>query len=273
MALIETTGASPAAPPSPTRGNVPTSASEPAKPAGNQDAAFARIKQREAARERELLSLREEVAELRGRMSAPAPAAPVASDTPTSWEAMTDSQLSQAHRLAMEENNAAALDAVVNERVRRGVEKRAKAMQGEIVQGLEQRRVEENVTQKIVNEFGADALNQDSELYGLALKHYQGFIRSYGKDHVMATPHLRWMAVSQAHAELHADERVQNADARKELDALRRQQALERGGGGRGAPRTPESVEALKRGDLDGALLSSRLFQSFDADAKRARGG
>lgn len=273
MSPIDPTIATPAAPPSPARGNVQTGAGEPAKPAGNQDAAFARIKQREAAREREILSLREEVAELRGRVSAPTPAAPAVNDSPASWEQMTDSQLSQAHRIAMEENNAAAIDAVVNERVRRGVEKRAKAMQGEIVQGLEQRRVEERVTQKIVNEFGADALNQDSDLYGLALKHYQGFIRSYGKDHVLATPDLRWMAVSQAHAELHADERVQNADARKELDALRRQQALERGGGGRGASRSPESVEALKRGDLDGALLSTRLFQSLDADAKRARGG
>lgn len=243
---------------------APAAGSEPPKNGGvpNQDAAFRRLADKAKGQERELQSLRVELAEMRGRMSVPANA-PEPASAPRTWEAMSDGQLDEAVKVGMEQSNHAAITAAMDEKIRRGMVKATETAQRDGLKKLEQQRLGEAIRSRVLNDFGTDATNEDSQLYGLANKLYGQLIETYGKEEVLGKPHYLYTAYAQANAELRAGQKDAFAETQRELESLKKQMALERGGVAPGARRSPEVEDALKRGDIKGAWGATSFLKSM----------
>lgn len=267
MADPITVAGQPLAAATPANQGAPSAGNEPPKQGGNQDAAFRRLVEKDRARERELQSLRVELAELRGRSSVQS--APTPSAAPTTWEGMSDAQLDEAVKLGAEQTNYAAVNAATNEKIRRAMVKSAEIAQRDGLKSLEQQKLAESIRGRVMRDFGTEATNEDSPLYNLANRLYGQLIETYGREEVLAKPHYLYTAYAQANAELRAGQKDQLTETQRELDTLKKQMALERGGVIPGARRSPEVEDALKRGDIKGAWGATSFFKSMEAAGRQ----
>ena len=254
----------------PANQGAPTAGNAPPNTGGvpNQDAAFRRLADKAKGQERELQSLRVEVAEMRGRMSVPA-SAPEPASAPRTWEAMSDSQLDESVKVGIEQSNHAAITAAMDEKIRRGMKRASEEAQRDGLKALEKRRLDEAIAARVVQHFGPDATNEDSPLYGLANRIYGQMVESYGKDEVLSNKQYLYSAYAQANAELRAGQKDHLTEVQRELDTLKKQMTLERGGVIPGARTSPEVDEALKRGDIKGAWGATSFLKSMTEQVRR----
>lgn len=257
------------APPAPTPAPQGAPAGkEPAPQGGNQEAAFRRLQQKMKAGEVELQSLREKVAFLEGKSESGQPPAP-AQSSPKGWGDLSDAQLDQAIAHGISESKPETVTAAMNEKIARAAKVAAESARGASVNEYKRERHRESIQESIQREFGADAINEDSELYRAADRHYARFIATEGKDKVLSTPEFARQAFINADRELHAGERQKLQEAQQELEKVKRQMMLERGGVHPGVPRSQESADALAKGDLKGAIAGMNWAKSLKADVER----
>ena len=257
------------APPAPTPANPGANAGQaPATQGGNQEAAFRRMQQKMRDGEAQLQSLREEVAFLKGSKESGQPPAPTQT-SPKGWGDLSDAQLDQAITHGITESKPETVTAAMNEKIARSVKAAAESAKGVSVNEYRAEKHRESVQESIAREFGNDAVTDDSELFRAADRHYSRFIATEGKQKVLSTPEFTRQAFINADRELHAGERQKLQEAQVELEKMKRQMMLERGGVHPGVPRSQESADALAKGDLRGAIAGLNISKGLKADVER----
>lgn len=226
--------------------------------------------------ERELLRMREEIANLRGRVEAAVPQQPAA--PPKTWADMNDAQLDEAKRWARQNDNADTLDSIYGEVARREAKRAADIAVEQSKKHYEQDQYVREVQAGILRDFGPDAFDEEQPLYQEADKIMSNLIAREGKDRVRSSPSFLRAAF------LEAERKVRTSSERERLKTLEGEYAslkdratlLERGGTPSMAPPPNDAVkEALSRGDRKGAikalLMTRNLKQQATGDALSQR--
>jgi len=218
--------------------------------------------------ETESARLREEVAELRGRVGATPAAAPA---NPKSWDQMSDDQLESARRWAREKDNPESLDAIHEEKARRA----AKAAADEaVIRAKREIAAEQNAREtqaSILRDFGPDAFDPESPLYQKADEVMGRFIRTHGKDRASDPLVLRAAFLEAERATKTLSEREQSKALASENAALKERATLmERGGYPAAMASKPnEAVDkALAAGDRRSAIKGLKFVQAMAGQAK-----
>jgi len=226
--------------------------------------------------ETESARLREEVAELRGRVGATPAAAPA---NPKSWDQMSDDQLESARRWAREKDNPESLDAIHEEKARRA----AKAAADEAVIRAKREIAAEQTAREtqasILRDFGPDAFDPDSPLYQKADEFMGRLIRAHGKEKASDPMALRAAFLEAERATKTLSEREQSKALEAENAALKeRATLLERGGHPAGmASRPNDAVKAAlavndKRGAIKALGFVKAMANQARSDALKSRG-
>ncbi len=224
---------------------------------------------------RELAQAKERLARLEGRAEATPPPAPTPSTrAPKSFTDMEDGQLDDAWNYASsdETKNPQLLNQILEEKVRRRVEAGYQKALTDGQKQIEKAQLLRDTNARILQDFGADAFDQESTLYQAAAEEMDEFLRLYGPDRVKSLPTLRYDAFLRAvhKTKTPADrERLEQLEA--ENQALhQRASVLERGGVIGAAPKpSDEALDALKTGGPKAAIRRLRLTQSLVQDVQR----
>lgn len=149
---------------------------------------------------------------------------------------------------------------IVTKAIRELVRKEAAALIGKEKQEFskvnEANQRIETMRGEIHRDFGADALNPQSELRQRAEKHWNALVSKYGKDGIQKrlaeTPDLEYLCFKSAAADLFMEGKAQSPQSARELEILRRQAGV--GSGGEGVAEAQTRFSALlKKDNLDGA--------------------
>lgn len=265
-----------------------SAASGPPKVPGSRTDAQARIDelaaqkahfQRKAqAFEGELSSLREEVAELRGRMSASQTTSEPRGGAPNSWESLSDGELENTIRWARENDKPEAVDRAYAERSRREAKRAADEAFARSKDHYERENYVREVRAQVLKDFGPDAFSKDSELFQAAQQNMAAFVQRYGKDAVQSRPDYLYDSFLRAKHQLTSTPTAERIKQLEDENAALSQRAtlLEQGNlHGFAPPASDEVVERLKAKDTRGAIKGLKLFKSMtqhaqaDALAKR----
>jgi len=207
----------------------------PGKPAGNpstpsaDDAIVAAKKQAEHWRNKyerdvgDAAALKERLAKLEGLADGiSAGSSPSAPKNPQSWSDVDDAGLSEAIKRGMEESNPSLIDMATQERVRRATQKVREDLSKEAEERAQSAvRVAASKQQelsRIVNDFGAEVHDMDSELRKAADAIFYEKTRQMGEERARSTPGLIYDCFAQA-------DRNRLIGQRAELDQLRQQNA------------------------------------------------
>lgn len=255
---------------------VPGSAAPatPGKPAGSpstpssDDAIVAAKKQAEHWRNKyerdvgDVNALKEKVAKLEGLAEGLSVGNGTAKKSnPASWQEADDSVLSDAIKKGIEEQNPTLVEMATKEQTRREIEKvRASVLEEAdkrsraVVQETTQRQ---QVLRDIVSTFGADVMNEDSELRRRADELYFQKVKLYGEEAVRRMPDTAFDCFARAQVEVQAKRAPEIAAREQKLADIEARQELERSSVV-GAARTKTEVsDLLARGDKRGALRAS----------------
>jgi hypothetical protein len=219
--------------------------------------------------------LREELAELRGKVSATAPAPA----NPKSWDQMSDDQLDSAGKWARDNDNGASLDAVYAERARREARKAADEAVIRTKREIAAEQAQRDTQASILRDFGPDAFDPESPLYQKADEFMGRIIRAHGKEHASTPMALRAAFLEAERATKTLSERDRSKSLEAENAALKERATLmERGGSPAGmASRPNDAVQAaLAKNDKKGAIKALKFVQAMAgqarSDALKSRG-
>lgn len=220
-------------------------------------------------------ALKNEIAELRGRVSAQAPPTTV----PESWSEMNDKQLADAKRWARENDNGASLDAVYKEEARRLAAKAADEAVARAKREISAEQRAEQIKASILRDFGPDAFDQDSPLYQKADEFMGQVIRTHGRERAQDPLVLRTAFLEAERATKTLSERERNKALDEENRSMKERITLiERGGPPATMASQPNDAvkTALAAGDRKSAIKGLKFVQAMagqaKADALKSRG-
>lgn len=219
----------------------------------------------------ELQALREEVANLKGQVTAAQPP-PAPRGVPKTWQEMSDDQLEEAKRYARQNEQPDVLDSIYEEKTRRAADAARRAAVEESDKRSQRAQLLRDVHSRILEDFGQEAFNPESPLYQGANGYLQEQRRLYG-DASASEPHRLYDAF--AHSERNTrvkSERERLAQLEQENQALKDRATLaERAGAiGSNARQVPDEVkDALKAGNRRAAVKATGTTQSIAAEIRR----
>lgn len=181
---------------------------------------------------------------------------------PSSWQDLTDDNLSQAYAWGGENGNYQAQFQAIGEFIRRATEKASEKVLERADQKLTGTQRSAQVQQKVLSEFGDDAANQTSPLWQKANQYAQQLQQQHGQDVLQRMPEAYYSCFAMADRDLRSGEREELQTLRQEVQRFKEAQATEPGSIGAVRLGT-ESANALKSGDIRGAIQNLGIVKSF----------
>lgn len=189
---------------------------------------------------------------------------PSEDSSPRSWSDLSDSQVRELAFVKGREDPA-YFSAGLDELVRRGIDKAAKDVRSSIETDLEKKSYKDQVASFIVQKFGDDAKDPNSELRKRAEYYYSEAMKRNGREAVESIPEIQVMAFNQAYLDLHESEQDELSRLRDENQRLKQTFSMETGSASSfRSPRGDESrVEKLKSGNIRDVIKESSLLKRF----------
>lgn len=232
----------------------------------------AHFQQKATKFENELRSLRDEVATVKGQLSAQ-PATPQAPRGPAkTWGEMSEEQLDNARSYAREHEQPEVLDAVHSEITRREAEKARKAAVEESTQKMERKLLLRDIHQRIVDEYGPEAFDPEGEMYQRADRYLREQANLYGEASA-SEPHRLLDAFAHADRNRVKGDRTRITELEQENLRLKEMATLaERGGPapGNARPLSDEVKELVKAGELKKATRKLATTQALTRMVKNS---
>jgi hypothetical protein len=198
------------------------------------------------------------------------PAPPAEEPTsPSSWQEFSPAQLQQAVEHALENNNGPALFQAMKEQNRRMAEEAVSQATERATASIQDQQYRAGLRNQVIEEYGQEAVNSDSDLNRRAQQYYASAVQKYGKERVEQTPDIEYACFTRAWKDLHAGDSQTITDLQSQLDQMKRDQEMERSLVGRSMGRAPsEEVKgALDKGDTKNAIRSLGTVKSMSGKA------
>lgn len=225
---------------------------------------------------REAAEMRERIARLEGRNEAePAPEQRTRG-TPRSFQEMEDGELSKAWDYALSDDtkNPQMLDQIVEERIRRRMEKMSSQVAKDTTKQIQQNQLLRDTNARILQDFGPEAFQDGTELREAALEFMAQYIERYGKDAVSKSPDYQYDAFLRAERKLKTlSDRERMTQLEQENKVLQTKASLLERGGAIGMASKPSDkvTETLRAGGPNAvrdSIKGLRLTQNLVNDVK-----
>lgn len=221
----------------------------------------------------ELQALRQEMAQIRGQLSARPAEPPKPTAAPKTWEQASDDFLENARVHARQNDQSDVLDAVNRELSRREATRASETAVAKATKDMERKLLLRDIQQQIVTEFGPEAFDREGPLFQAADRYLREQQQIYGDEHA-AQPHRLYDAF--AHASLNTrvkSERQRLKELEQENQRLKDAVSLAEHGGiapTNARPISDEVKEALKAGKPKEAARKLAITASLAQQVKNS---